>query len=146
MSCLALVSCFALFLPPMLRFARVFSSSSAASFSTAAASAAAHVDGPPGQVQVFATRLIWKAYRERFQRLGWAFYDSEEAIPRPLLLQQVAERKPQALLCTLSDRIDKDVIEACGPQVIDKKKNSRSAKCVSCNCFFFFCVSAAQSD
>lgn len=64
---------------------------------------------------VYVTRRIPKPGLDTLaQRFEIDFWDDDEVIPRHALIEKLRAKKYDALLCMLTDRIDKDVLDAAG--------------------------------
>ncbi|BFZ23860.1 hypothetical protein BsWGS_26899 [Bradybaena similaris] len=67
---------------------------------------------------VYVTRRIPKPGLDKLaERFDIDFWDDDEVIPRHALIEKLRAKKYDALLCMLTDRIDKDVLDAAGSQL-----------------------------
>ncbi|KAL8601686.1 hypothetical protein ACOMHN_033862 [Nucella lapillus] len=72
-----------------------------------------------GKYKVYVTRLIPKpgiTFLEEHD-CDLTYWDSDEAIPHPVLVKNISAQKYDGLLCMLTDQIDKEVMDAAGPQL-----------------------------
>ncbi|KAH9508682.1 hypothetical protein Btru_049632 [Bulinus truncatus] len=67
---------------------------------------------------VYITRRIPKAGLDKLTEVfNIDSYESDEAIPHEVLVESLKQKPYDALLCMLTDKIDKEVLEAAGPQL-----------------------------
>ncbi|KAI8795353.1 glyoxylate reductase/hydroxypyruvate reductase [Biomphalaria glabrata] len=67
---------------------------------------------------VYVTRRIPKPGLTKLSELfNIDSYESDEAIPHDVLVNSMKEKRYDALLCMLTDKIDKEVLDAAGPQL-----------------------------
>lgn len=67
--------------------------------------------------KVLVTRKLLKSSQARLEKCGFDLiqWPKDSSMPRDLLLEQV--KGAQGLICMLSDKIDKELLEAAGPQL-----------------------------
>ncbi|CAG5126298.1 unnamed protein product [Candidula unifasciata] len=68
--------------------------------------------------KVYITRRIPKpGFDKLAEGFEVDFYDSDDAIPHQVLVDKLKTKRYDALLCMLTDQIEKEVLDAAGPQL-----------------------------
>jgi len=62
--------------------------------------------------KIYVTRRVPQPGLDLLKEYDITFWDSDEAIPKDVLIQNIAGK--DALFCMLTDPIDKEVIDAAG--------------------------------
>jgi glyoxylate/hydroxypyruvate reductase len=76
-----------------------------------------HSTAYTGAKKVLATRKLLPTSQERLEKQGFELiqWPKDSSMPRDLFLEQV--KGAEGIICMLSDKIDKELLDAAGPQL-----------------------------